>query len=67
MPIIIPVLVLVVSIYLVVGPIVDKPTIEYLYAASFILSGMIFYVPFVHYKMHIPFMGKFYKTYPNLT
>ncbi|XP_065169414.1 b(0,+)-type amino acid transporter 1 isoform X1 [Atheta coriaria] len=57
-PIIIPVLVLVVSIYLVVGPIVDKPTIEYLYAASFILSGMIFYVPFVHYKMHIPFMGR---------
>ncbi|KAF2894538.1 hypothetical protein ILUMI_11632 [Ignelater luminosus] len=55
-PIIIPVVVLVVSVYLIIGPIVDKPTIEYLYAAMFILGGMIFYVPFVHYKVRIPFM-----------
>lgn len=57
-PIIIPYLVLVISFYLIIGPIIDKPTIEYLYAALFILGGMIFYVPFVHYKMRIPFMGK---------
>lgn len=57
-PIIIPYLVLLISFYLIIGPIVDKPTIEYLYAALFILSGMIFYVPFVHYKCRIPFMGK---------
>ncbi|XP_017771323.1 PREDICTED: b(0,+)-type amino acid transporter 1-like [Nicrophorus vespilloides] len=55
-PIIIPVLVLVISIYLVIGPIIDQPTIEYLYAALFILGGMVFYVPFVHYKVRIPFM-----------
>ena len=55
-PIIIPLVVLLVSIYLIIGPIVDKPTIEYLYAAMFILSGMVFYVPFVHYKVRIPFM-----------
>ncbi|CAH1986101.1 unnamed protein product [Acanthoscelides obtectus] len=55
-PIIIPYLVLVISIYLIIGPIVDKPTIEYLYASFFILGGMVFYVPFVHYKLRIPYM-----------
>ncbi|CAG9765135.1 unnamed protein product [Ceutorhynchus assimilis] len=55
-PIIIPYLVLLISFYLIIGPIVDKPTIEYLYAALFILGGMIFYIPFVHYKYRIPFM-----------
>ncbi|XP_044258522.1 b(0,+)-type amino acid transporter 1 isoform X1 [Tribolium madens] len=55
-PIIIPYVVLVISFYLIIGPIVDKPTIEYLYATLFIFSGMVFYVPFVHYKMRIPFM-----------
>lgn len=58
MPIIIPVLVLVISVYLIIGPIIDKPTIEYLYATLFILGGMVFYVPFVHYKIRVPFMGK---------
>ncbi|XP_031339644.1 b(0,+)-type amino acid transporter 1 isoform X1 [Photinus pyralis] len=56
-PIIIPLLVFVVSIYLIIGPIIDQPTIEYLYAAMFILGGMVFYVPFVHYKVRIPLMG----------
>ncbi|CAH0553340.1 unnamed protein product [Brassicogethes aeneus] len=55
-PIIIPYMVLLISIYLIIGPIIDKPTIEYLYAALFILGGMIFYVPFVHYKLRVPFM-----------
>lgn len=55
---IIPVVVLIISMYLVVGPIIDKPTIEYLYAAMFILGGMVFYVPFVHYGLHLKFMGK---------
>ncbi|KAF5301585.1 hypothetical protein FQR65_LT08890 [Abscondita terminalis] len=59
-PIIIPLLVLIVSIYLIIGPIVDQPTVEYLYAAMFILGGMVFYVPFVHYKVRIPFMGKIF-------
>lgn len=57
-PIIIPVMVLVISIYLIIAPIMDNPTIEYFYAAMFILSGMMFYVPFVHYQIKIPFMGK---------
>lgn len=63
MPLIIPILVLVISIYLVVAPIVENPTIEYLYAATFILTGMIFYIPFVHYGYHLRCLGKTLKNF----
>lgn len=65
MPIIIPYLVLFISIYLVIGPIIDQPQIEYLYAVSFILAGLIFYVPFVHFGMTPRFMGMFLFFYFN--
>lgn len=57
-PIIIPVVVLVISIYLVVAPIIDTPRIEYLYALLFILGGLIFYVPFVKLDMTPRFMSE---------
>ncbi|XP_067004507.1 b(0,+)-type amino acid transporter 1 [Anabrus simplex] len=50
-PIIIPVVVLVISVYLIIAPIIDEPQIEYLYACVFIVAGLIFYVPFVHYNI----------------
>jgi len=46
------------SIYLVIGPIIDAPQIEYLYALGFILMGPVVYVPFVHYKWAPPAMHK---------
>ncbi|MCJ8747440.1 hypothetical protein PDJAM_G00153450 [Pangasius djambal] len=49
-PIVIPAVVVIVSCYLVLAPIIDKPELEYLYCAVFILSGLIIYVPFVYYK-----------------
>ncbi|XP_022690796.1 b(0,+)-type amino acid transporter 1-like isoform X2 [Varroa jacobsoni] len=49
-PICIPVLVCIVAVYLVVAPIVMNPQMEYVYASVFILSGILFYVPFVHFK-----------------
>ncbi|XP_049529942.1 b(0,+)-type amino acid transporter 1 isoform X4 [Anopheles darlingi] len=55
-PLIIPILVMLVSGYLVVAPIIEKPQIEYLYAVMFILAGLVFYVPFVHYGYHPKFM-----------
>ncbi|XP_050399174.1 b(0,+)-type amino acid transporter 1 isoform X3 [Patella vulgata] len=58
-PIFIPVFVLLCSIYLIIGPIVDNPKIEFLYAFLFVISGMIFYVPFVHFKLQLPGMDKF--------
>lgn len=58
-PIIIPYLVLIISIYLVIGPIIDKPQIEYLYAIMFILTGLLFYIPFVKLGMTPSFMGTY--------
>ncbi|KAG0724055.1 b(0,+)-type amino acid transporter 1 [Chionoecetes opilio] len=56
-PIIVPVVVLLISIYLVVGPIIDSPQIEYLYATLFIVAGLFFYFPFVYLKKALPGMG----------
>lgn len=50
-PIVIPILVLIAAIFLVLAPIIDNPQIEYLYVASFILSGIVVYIPFIHYKL----------------
>lgn len=58
MPIIIPIIVLIFSIYLVIGPIIDSPQIQYLYATLFIVAGVIFYIPFVHLRYVVPGMGE---------
>ncbi|XP_076604157.1 b(0,+)-type amino acid transporter 1 [Chaetodon auriga] len=50
-PIILPILVIIVAIFLVLAPIIDKPQIEYLYVSVFILSGAILYIPLIHYKL----------------
>uniref|UniRef100_A0A3B5MD25 Zmp:0000001267 n=1 Tax=Xiphophorus couchianus TaxID=32473 RepID=A0A3B5MD25_9TELE len=50
-PIVLPILILLVAIFLVLAPIIDQPQIEYLYVALFILSGAIVYVPFIHFKL----------------
>ncbi|XP_048831187.1 b(0,+)-type amino acid transporter 1 [Brienomyrus brachyistius] len=50
-PIAIPILVLIAAIFLVLAPVIDDPQIEYLYVTLFILSGIIIYVPFIHYKL----------------
>uniref|UniRef100_A0A8C7RC06 b(0,+)-type amino acid transporter 1 n=1 Tax=Oncorhynchus mykiss TaxID=8022 RepID=A0A8C7RC06_ONCMY len=47
-PMPIAVLVVIVSCYLVLAPIIDKPELEYLYCTIFILSGLLLYFPFVH-------------------
>lgn len=49
-PIFIPVLVILISVVLVLAPIITEPAWEYLYCVLFILSGIIFYFLFVHYK-----------------
>ncbi|XP_029983280.1 b(0,+)-type amino acid transporter 1 isoform X1 [Sphaeramia orbicularis] len=50
-PIVIAVLMVLVSLYLVLAPIIDKPQLEYLYCSIFIFSGLFFYYPFVHRKV----------------
>ncbi|XP_037076793.1 b(0,+)-type amino acid transporter 1-like [Pollicipes pollicipes] len=49
-PIWIPWLVLLMSCYLVVGPMVDKPQFGYFYVIVFLLFGVLVYIPCVYYK-----------------
>ncbi|XP_036449269.1 b(0,+)-type amino acid transporter 1 isoform X3 [Colossoma macropomum] len=57
-PIIIPILVLLAAVFLVLAPIIDNPRIEYLYVTIFVLSGVIIYVPFIHYKLFPGLLNK---------
>ncbi|XP_071970353.1 B(0,+)-type amino acid transporter 1 [Engystomops pustulosus] len=50
-PIVIPILMVLISAYLVLAPIIGEPEWAYLYCVIFILSGLIIYFPFVHYKV----------------
>lgn len=58
-PIVIPVIVLLASIYLVFAPIIDAPDILYLYATLFMFGGTFLYFPFVVYKKTIPGFSKY--------
>lgn len=51
-PIVIAGLMVVVSGYLVLAPIIDKPDLEYLYCTIFIFSGLLLYYPFIHRKVN---------------
>ncbi|KAK3803338.1 hypothetical protein RRG08_057896 [Elysia crispata] len=56
-PIVIPVVMVIISIYLVLAPIIKEPSIGYLYAALFSVGGLLFYFPFVKYKLDLPYKG----------
>lgn len=56
-PTFIPVVMLFFSLYLVIAPIINSPRIEFLYATLFVLSGMVFYVPFIAYKVRLTFLN----------
>ena len=58
---------MIVSAYLVIGPIVAEPQIQYFYALCFILAGLIFYVPFVYYKNIVPGMGMHIQSHVKLS
>ncbi|XP_028848074.1 b(0,+)-type amino acid transporter 1-like isoform X4 [Denticeps clupeoides] len=57
-PIILPIVVLLVAVFLVLAPIIDDPQIEYLYVTLFIFSGIIIYVPFIHFKIFPGILNK---------
>ncbi|XP_023345286.1 b(0,+)-type amino acid transporter 1 [Eurytemora carolleeae] len=57
-PIIIPVVVLIISVYLVIAPIIDNPQIEYMYSIMFMVLGAVLYLPFVHFGYVFTFMDK---------
>ncbi len=57
-PIVIPLIVLLFSAFLVIAPIVADPKLEYVYSIAFMAFGALLYVPFVTYKMKLPYVGK---------
>lgn len=57
-PLVVPFLTLAVAVFLSVTPMFTQPPAKYLAALGFIISGLIFYVPFVYYKYRPKLMGK---------
>ncbi|KYO48900.1 hypothetical protein Y1Q_0020246 [Alligator mississippiensis] len=55
-PIFMPIIMLIASVYLVLAPIIDQPQMEFFYVILFILSGVIVYFPLVHFKCHPRFL-----------
>lgn len=56
-PVAIPIVVLISSVFLVIAPIINEPKMEYLYSMTFMAFGALIYVPFVYYKLRLPFLG----------
>lgn len=50
-PIVLPALMVLMSAYLVIAPIIDQPSMEYLYCVIFIFSGLILYFIFIYRKV----------------
>ncbi|XP_073783780.1 b(0,+)-type amino acid transporter 1 isoform X2 [Danio rerio] len=57
-PIILPIVALLAAVFLVLAPIIDDPQIEYLYAVIFILSSIVIYIPFIHFKLFPGMLNK---------
>lgn len=57
-PIILPIITLLVSLFLVVTPIINDPDVKYLSACGFILTGVAVYIPFVFMKKRPKIMNK---------
>lgn len=50
-PLIIPVLAFLCSLFLVFVPIISNPQLEFLFSVVFIAAGFIVYIPFVHFRL----------------
>lgn len=57
-PIIIPIFTLGVALFLSIMPIVSEPSLKFLSAIGFILSGVVVYIPFIYYRRKPVFMHK---------
>uniref|UniRef100_F6TF65 b(0,+)-type amino acid transporter 1 n=1 Tax=Monodelphis domestica TaxID=13616 RepID=F6TF65_MONDO len=55
-PILIPIIVLLASIYLILAPIIDQPQMEFLYVFLFVLSGFLVYFPMVYCRYQPPLL-----------
>lgn len=54
----VPFVMVAMSFFLVLAPIVWSPNMQYFYAFLFMLGSLIVYIPFVHFKLHFAFFDK---------
>ncbi|NWR92410.1 S7A13 protein, partial [Furnarius figulus] len=54
----VPFVMVAMSFFLVLAPIVWSPNLQYLYAFLFMLGSLIVYLPFIHFKLHFAFLDK---------
>ncbi|PIK41482.1 putative b(0,+)-type amino acid transporter 1 isoform X3 [Apostichopus japonicus] len=56
-PLVLPIIFVIASVYLVIAPIIDSPEFGYLYASIFIIAGLFLYYPLVYRKYSPKVMG----------
>ncbi|NXB55872.1 S7A13 protein, partial [Struthidea cinerea] len=54
----VPFVMVAMSFFLVLAPIVWSPNMQYVYAFLFMLGSVIVYLPFIHFKLHFAFLDK---------
>ncbi|NXE86967.1 S7A13 protein, partial [Menura novaehollandiae] len=54
----VPFVMVAMSFFLVLAPIVWSPNLQYVYAFLFMLGSLVVYLPFVHFKLHFAFLDK---------
>ncbi|NWV31687.1 S7A13 protein, partial [Grantiella picta] len=54
----VPFVMVAMSFFLVLAPIVWSPNLQYVYTFLFMLGSLIVYVPFIHFKLHFAFLDK---------
>ncbi|XP_059162459.1 b(0,+)-type amino acid transporter 1-like [Physella acuta] len=59
-PLLLPVLMILMNIYLFLAPLIIEPQIEYVYVGGgFIVCGSLLYLVFIHFHFRLPFYDKF--------
>ncbi|XP_062424546.1 solute carrier family 7 member 13 [Rhea pennata] len=54
----VPFVMVAMSFFLVLAPIVWSPELQYVYAFLFMLGSLVVYLPFIHLKLHFAFVDK---------
>lgn len=54
----VPFMMVAMSFFLVLAPIVWSPNMQYVYAFLFMLGSLIIYLPFIHFKWRFAFLDK---------
>ena len=53
-PVAIPMLALLITIFMIISPFLSDPKIEFLYGIAYVVAGVLMYVPFVYFNWKIP-------------